>query len=278
MRARRAALAVLFVVGCGAAAHPQDLPEALRAPFEAGVQALKAGRLDEAEAAFQRVVREGGRTAFVLNNLAIVEQRRNRHEQAAGYLREAIRLDAAYVAPRILLGASLLALDRAAEAAAELEKAVKLAPQDVLARQQLARAYERAGNLPPAVDQYRKLKELAPDDPEAAYQLGRAYLALSEWSLKRLRETAPGSARLQQALGHNYRVQGKPELAEAAFRRAAAADPSLPEIHLALAQLYAEQKRWADARKEAEAELALVPESAGARALLERLPAADAAP
>jgi len=105
--------------------------------------------------------------------------------------------------------------------------------------------------------------------------------AFTEWlqvERERLRETAPGSARLQQALGHNYRVQGKPELAEAAFRRAADADPALPEIHLALAQLYAEQKRWADARREAEAELALVPESAGARALLQRLPPADAAP
>jgi tetratricopeptide (TPR) repeat protein len=267
MRASPAAAAAALVLLLPSGSSSQELPPALRAPFEAGVQALKAGRLDEAEAAFRRVLREGGRTAFVHNNLGIVYQRREQHDQAVAELREAVRLDPAYVAPRILLGASLLALGRPAEAAAALERAVKLGPREPLARRELARAHERAGDLPRAVEQYRKLRELAPNDPENAYQLGRAYLALSEWSLKRLREVDPRSARLQQALGHNYRVQGKPELAEQAFRRAAEADPRLPEIHLALAQLYAEQKRWADARAEVERELALVPESAGALAL-----------
>jgi tetratricopeptide (TPR) repeat protein len=268
-----AAAALVFLVATPSSG--QDLPPALRAPFEAGVQALKAGKLDEAEAAFQRVLREGGSTAFVHNNLGIVLQRRDQHDKAAVQFREAIRLDPSYAAPRILLGASLLALGRAAEATTVLEKVVKLVPREPLARQQLARAYERAGNRLAVVEQYRKLRELAPNDPETAYQLGRAYLALSEWSLEHLREVNPGSARLHQALGHNYRVQGKPEMAEQAFRRAAEADPTLPEVHLALAQLYVEQKRWAEARAEIERELALVPESAGARALRLRLEAEE---
>lgn len=278
MRAPRAAAAAVFLLMVASRSSGQDLSPALRAPFDAGVLALKAGRLDDAEAAFERVLREGGRTAFVHNNLAIVYQRREQHDKAIVQFREAVRLDAAYVAPRILLGASLLALGRAAEAATALEAAVRLAPREPLARQQLARAYEKAGNLLGAVEQYRKLRELAPQDPENAYQLGRAYLALSEWSVTRLREASPGSARLHQALGHSYRVQGKPEMAEQAFRRAAEADPKLPEIHLALAQLYVEQKRWADARAEIERERALVPESAGARALLQRVEAEERAP
>jgi predicted Zn-dependent protease len=278
MRAPLAAAAAVFLLPLASRSWGQDLSPALRAPFDAGVQALKAGRLDEAEAAFQRVLREGGRTAFVHNNLAIVYQRREQHDKAVAQLREAVRLDPTYAAPRILLGASLLALGRAGEAVTVLEAVVKLVPREPLARQQLARAYERAGNLPGAVEQYRKLRELAPQDPENAYQLGRAYLALSEWSLKQLRESHPDSARLHQALGHNYRIQGKLEMAEQAFRRATEADPGLPEIHLALAQLYVEQKRWADARAEIERERALVPESAGARALLQRLEAEERAP
>ena len=277
MRAPLATAAALLLL-CAVRAQAQDLPPALRAPFEAGVQALQAGRLDEAEAAFQRVLREGGRTAFVHNNLAIVHQRRDQHEKAVAQLREAIRLDPAYAAPRILLGASLMALGRPREAVTALEAAVKLAPREALARQQLARAYERAGDLPSAVDQYRRLRDLAPQDPERAYQLGRAYLALSEWSLKQLRDVDPRSARLQQALGHNYRVQGRLDLAEQAFRRAAEVDPNLPEIHLALAQLYAEQKRWAEARAEIERERALAPESAGAAALLRQVEAEERAP
>jgi tetratricopeptide (TPR) repeat protein len=278
MGSRPAAAAAVLAFLLGARSQGQELSPALRAPFDAGVQALKAGRLDEAEAAFQRVLREGGEAAFVHNNLGIVYQRREEHGKAATAFREAIRLDPKYVAPRILLGASLMAAGRMAEATSALEQAVKLAPGEPLARQQLARAHEKAGNLPGAIEQYRKLRDLGPQDPEHAYQLGRAYLALTEWSLERLRDVDPRSARLQQALGHNYRVQGKPELAEQAFRRAAEADPRLPEVHLALAQLYFEQKRWAEARAELERELAVVAESAAARALLQRVEAAESAP
>ena len=275
MRVSPAAWAAALVLLLGSPSAGQELPAALRAPFEAGVQALKDGRLDEAEAAFERVLREGGRTAFVHNNLGIVWQRREGHEKAAVQFREAIRLDASYVAPRILLGASLLALERPREAVTALQAAVRLAPREPLARKQLARAHENAGDLLAAVEQYRELRELGPQDPENAYQLGRAYLALSEWSLKQIRELDPRSARLHQALGHNYRLQGKPEMAEQAFRRAAQADPKLPEIHLALAQIYIEQKRWDDARAAIERELSLVPESAGARVLLQRVEAAE---
>jgi tetratricopeptide (TPR) repeat protein len=278
MRPRRASLALVLVLACAPSSSAQDLPDALRGPFAAGVAALKAGRLEEAQAAFERVLKEGGRAAFVHNNLGIVLQRRERHEEAVAQFREAIRLDPRYAAPRVLLGASLLAQGRAAEAAAALERAVEIAPGEPLARQQLARAYERKGDLPAAVEQYRKLRDAAPNDPDAVYQLGRAYLALAEWSLKRLQDEHPGSARVLQALGHGYRVQGKADRAERAFRRAIEADPALPELHLALAQLYVEQKRWKDARAALERELALVPESAGARALLRQVEAEEGRP
>jgi len=106
--------------------------------------------------------------------------------------------------------------------------------------------------------------QLDPDNPEFRYGLGTSYLRLSEQCLRELQEVAPQSARVHQAQGHGLRVQGRPDRALAAFARAAEADPSLPEIHL-------EQDRYADARREAERELEVVPESAGARALLARL-------
>lgn len=269
--------ALEFVLALAVVAPAQELPAALQATFGAGVQALKADKLAEAEAAFRRVLAEpGGQVAYVLNNLGIVHERRGEHLKAVEQFREAIRLDPAYVAPRILLGASLLALGRVDEAKAPLEQAVRLAPKEPLARLQLAQAYERGNDPAGAVEQYRVLRELAPLDPEYVYKLGKAYLGLSEWSLRQIKEIDPRSARLQQALGHNYRVQGRTELAVRAFERAARLDPTLPEIHLALAQIYLDEKRWADARQEIERERALVPESAGARALEARLRAEEA--
>ena len=221
------------------------------------------------------MLQQGGNRAYVHNNLAIVYQQQGKHAEAVAESREAIRLDPAYAPPRIVLGGSLLALGRVPEATTELERAVKLLPKERLAREQLARAYARGANPGAAIEQYRALRELAPEDPEYAYQLGRAYLRLSEWAMQRLRAIDPGSARIYQALGHNYRVQGRADLALRAFERAAQADPKLPEIHLVLAQIHLEQKNYDEARKEIDRELALVPESAGARALKQRLEAVE---
>jgi tetratricopeptide (TPR) repeat protein len=266
---------LLVVLFRSAPAAPPTDTAATQAAFERGVESLKAGRLAEAEAAFRRVLEQGGREPYVYNNLAIVHQQQGRHAEAIAECREAIRLDAAYPAPRVVMGGSLLALGRVAEAVTTLEAAVKLRPSERLARAQLARAYERAGRPAAAIEQYRALRDLAPGDPESAYQLGRAYLRLSEWAMQRLRDVDPGSARIYQALGHNYRVQGRPDLAVRAIERAAQTDPKLPEIHLALAQIHVEQKNWASARAEVERELAIVPESAGALALRRRIEAEE---
>jgi tetratricopeptide (TPR) repeat protein len=276
MRFSPLAVVAALLLTLGSPSSSPELPEALQPSFEEGVQALRAGKLDAAEAAFKRVLDQGGRVAYVHNNLGLVYQERGQHNPAVAQFREAIRLDAAYGAPRLALGSSLLALDQVAEATRELEQAAKVLPREPLARLQLARAYERASKWTSAVEQYRILKDLAPQEPEYAYLLGRAYLRLSEWSVRHLQDIDPGSARLEQALGHNYRVQGRTDQALRAFERAAAADPTLPEIHLSLAQIHMELKNWEDARKEIERELAIVPESAGARALLERLQAEEA--
>ena len=272
----RPSVAVFLLLALGSPSSAQELPEALEPLFKEGVQALRTGQLDAAQAAFQRVLDQGGRVAYVHNNLGLVYQERGQHKAAVTQFREAIRLDPGYAAPRLALGSSLLALDQVAEATVQLEQAAKLLPREPLARLQLARAYERAGKWTAAVEQLRALKELAPSEPEYAYQLGKAYLRLSEWSLRQIREIDPGSARLEQALGHNYRVQGRTDQALRAFERAALADPTLPEVHLALAQIHMGLKNWEDARKEVERELAIVPESAGAGALLQRLQAEEA--
>jgi tetratricopeptide (TPR) repeat protein len=258
-------------------AFAQEMPAELGRLFEEGVRSLRSGDLDGAEEAFRSVIAGGGGAAAVHTNLGIVHQMRGRHEAAVAEFREAAGLDPDDPAPLILEGASLLVLARVDEAVARLEAAVHLAPEEALARTQLARAYERSGEWAGAVDQYLVLRKLAPEDPEHLYGLGRAYLRLSEATLRRLHRLAPDSARSHQARAHSHRLQGRPELALQAFAEAARADPTLPEIHLAMAQIHMEQKRWDEARRELERERALVPASAGVRALEHHLRALEAA-
>jgi Tfp pilus assembly protein PilF len=255
--------------------------QSLSAPLEKlitrGTEALKSGDLETAEQAFREALRQGGRRALVYHNLGIIAEQRGDHQQAVARFREAIRLQPDYGPSRLLLGSSLLALGKNIEAARELERAVRLLPKEPQAHRQLARAYEVSGNWLAAVQQYRKLVELAPQEAEYAYQLGRAYTKLSEWCYHQIIRLDSNSARLHQSLGQDYLVQGKYELAIGAYQQAARSDPKLPEIHLALALVYLELKRFADALAEIELELKLVPESKAALETKKKIEAAKAA-
>jgi Flp pilus assembly protein TadD len=255
-----------------------NLPASLHGRFTEGVEAQKAGRLEEAEGIFREILARGGRASFVYNNLGVIYQMRREHERAVLQFREAIRLQPDYAAPQILLGASLLALGKVSEATQHLEKAVNLQPQELRAREQLARAYERGGNFRGCVEQYQALRKLKSHEPEYAYQLANAYLKLAAWCHRELATHHPNSARILQFQAENYHVQGRLDLAARTYQRVAQADPTLPEIHYLLALIYLEQGKTAEAQREVERELAVVPFSIAALELKKKLDARSPSP
>lgn len=261
-----ATLALVLALVSPVAAQP--LSAGLAARFSEGTAALEAGRLDEAESAFRAVLAgAGGDRSFVHHNLGIVLQRRGRHEAALGQFRIATKQDPGYGPAWLLAGASQLALGRPAAAITDLDRAVTLMPRDVAPRLQLADACERTGDIRRVVSTYRDIAALAPDEPEYTYRLGKAYLRLSQWSFERLKATDPRSARLSQALGGEYIRQGRPDLALAAYQEAVARDPALVEVHLALARLHLDAKRWREAADAVGRALTLAPDSAEGKAL-----------
>lgn len=272
----RLAFLALAVALAAPVLRAQSLPPSLAMRFSEGVEALKAGQLDRAEAAFKDVLARGGDRAFVRHNLGIVHQQRHQHLAALEEFRAAARLDPAFGPARLLAGSSLLALGRADEAVTELERAVRLLPREKFAHLKLADACEQVGNIPCLVHQARLLAGLDPSDPESMYRLGKAYLRLSEWSYKRILAVNPKSARLSEALGREYLEQGQPELALHAYQDAAERDPALPGIHLAIARIHADALRWDNAARAVERELAVAPGSVAALALKARVDAARA--
>ena len=73
-------------------------------------------------------------------------------------------------------------------------------------------------------------------------------------------------------------MQERYELALDAFQKAALADPKLPEIHLGIALICLELKRFDEALAAVELELKLVPESKAALEAKARIEAAKGAP
>ena len=257
-------LLLLALWGCAATASPQSLPPSLEAQLAPGVEALKSGDLDAADRIFSAVLRRGFKHSLVYHNLGVIAQRRGRHAEAVARFREALALQPNFGPSHLLLGSSLLALRRNAEAQRELRRATTLMPREPQALLQLAKAYEAAENWIGAVQQLQKLVELDPAEPEYSYLLGKACTKLSGWSYQQIAKLNPHSARLQQALGQEYALQQKYDLALASFQKAAQLDAQLPEIHLAIALICIELKRWDEARSAIDLELRLVPESKAA--------------
>jgi tetratricopeptide (TPR) repeat protein len=242
-----------------------------------GVEALKSGDLETAERIFSSALRQGIKHPLVYHNLGVIAQLRGQHLEAVTRFRQALALQPDFGPSHLLLGSSLLALGKNAEAVRELQRAVKFMPAQPQARLQLAKAYEASENWIAAVQQFQKLVELAPQEPEYSYQRGRALTKLSGWSYQQISRLDPRSARLQQALGQEYAIQEKYDLALAAFQKAAQSDPKLPEIHLAIALICLELKRFDEALAAIELELNLVPESKAALDAKARIEAAKAA-
>jgi len=268
------ALSIVFLLTPGRAAFPQELAPEMAERFSAGVDALKAGNLDTAEAAFRDVLKAGGERAFVHHNLGIVLQQRGRNADALLEFRAATRLDPSFGPARLLAGTSLLALGRAKEATAELRQAVRLMPNETAPRLQLADACERSGDMAGVVAEYRHLVAATPSNDEYIYRLGKAYLKLAQSSFERMQAVAPQTARLPQALARQYLDQGRSDLAAAELEKAARLGPTVPEIHLALARIHLDEGRFDDAAREIERELAIAPDSAEARAVEAQIAAA----
>jgi len=252
------------------AASPLEEPSAPEEQFQKGVEALKSGRLAEAEKKFQQVLAApGGDSEFVRRNLGIVYQQRGDHAKAADQFRQAVRQSPNDAAHRALLGVSLLALGK--EAVEQLKNAVELDPGNGDVRLQLALAYETAGDTPNLVEQLREMRQRDPQEPEHAYRLGKAYVDLAAWSTRQMMQSDPRSPRVFQMLGENYLVQGNLELAERNLIRAAELAPNVPGVHWALAQLYIRKGNKVAALREIDRELAAVPGSLMALRLKQQL-------
>jgi tetratricopeptide (TPR) repeat protein len=268
-------LLLYFRLAAGALAQ-ENLPPSLETKIAAGVQALKSGDLDFAQETFSDALRQGIKHPLIYHNLGVIAQLRGNHAEAVTRFRQALVLQPDYGPSRLLLGSSLLALRKNAEALRELKRAVALMPEQPKAHLQLAKAYEATNNWMGAVQQFQKLVELAPQEPEYSYQLGTAWAKLSGWSYDQIKRINPRSARLQQAFGQEYVLQEKYDLALVAYQQAARSDPKMPELHLAMALILLELKKFDQALAEIELELKLVPESKAALDAKARIQAAIA--
>jgi len=118
------------------------------AQLDLGIMALKADRLAEAAAAFERSVSGEVQYAVAHNNLGIVYDRTGKYDAALNQYRRATELNPNLVSARMNLGNTLL----------------------------------RQKHYPEAIESYRQVQRLKPDFAPTHYNLGAAYFEQSQWA------------------------------------------------------------------------------------------------
>lgn len=272
---RTIAVLLCLVATRGFSQHSETTPAA--DAVTEGVRALQDGNLEAAQHFLDQALKQGVNHPIVFHNLGVIAQERHNQKQAVVWFRKSLSVDPNYGPSRLLLGSSLMALGQNDAAVRELSRAVRLMPAEPAARLQLAKAYEADEKWIPAVEQLQKLATQAPQNAEYAYQLGKALTRLSGWSLQEISRVNANAARLHQALGQEYAIQGKYDRALVAYQQAAKSDPKLPEIHLGMGLILLQLKRFDEALAEIEQELALVPDSKMAADAKSRIENAKAA-
>ena len=128
-------------------------------------------RLDDLKARWDR---EPSSRAFMA--LSEEYRRLGRLAEAEKTCREGLQRHPHYHSARVLLGRTLLEMDRLEEAAAEFRAVLEVEPQNLLAGRLLAGIYRSQGHWEQALETFRHLQTFYPDDSEVrtqVYQLER---------------------------------------------------------------------------------------------------------
>jgi len=207
------------------------------------------GRLDEAEAYYQRVRQRDPNSARAALGLGKVAQARDHLKEAVDFLRSALADPSTRRAAHRLLVNLNQRLGRTNEAA-QLSRALVDLPNDrqtdgflseveqlktgEQAWLDLADEWMKAGRVPEAARLLEKAVQTYPKSDRALFFLGRARLRLgdaagAEAILARAVELAPGSIEAQMQLGVVRLARGRALQARPCFRAAIQAKPNLGE-------------------------------------------------
>ncbi|MGE5244630.1 MAG: tetratricopeptide repeat protein [Betaproteobacteria bacterium] len=262
-----------------------------RAVNNLGVIQLRRGAIEDTEPAtsyFKKATELDPNDADYFFNLGYAYWEERNGEEAVHWLREAVRRDPADADAHLVLGAALDATGSRLEAGREQELARRLSST-------YEAAARRSGADPPVPKGLERVKSdvelphgwnldatLAKDEQREQEDLARFYLdrarrlydrendraALEE--LNRAIYLSPYLADAHLLVGRIHLRGGRVHDAIDAFKIAIWSHETA-EAHVALGQAYLEDKNPDEARAEAQRALALDPESAAARRLLERI-------
>ena len=229
--------------------------------INAGLQARRENRLEDEAREFEAVARLAPNLAEAHLNLGLARRKQGKLQAAVESLEAALRLKPDLKGVSKYLGIDSLRIGRLRQAVKYLEAAHEAQPSDAMVSSWLGAAYFEAGRHREAIPMLEKALKTRPDDHDPLFYLAKAYQAIADSFSDDLFHRAPHSARARQSAAENYAAIGCTEDALREYRRALEQDAGLAGIHAAMAKLYAEGGKLAEAEAAYRAELRIQPAS-----------------
>ncbi len=233
------------------AKFPANDPAYAQASFYLGLSEFHLGHFEKASAAFKATAERVPLTE-VLNNIGAAESRRGRRT-ATDYFQKAIKADPSDPDYHFNLAVALYRAGDAPAAQRQLNETLRLRPGDTEAKQ-FADAILASPS--PAVP-FSRIKH---NYDESSYrQLSLELQKAIEESIGKAKPAAQASLHLERA--RELLANGAAGQAESQFRASLAQDPGNPDALAGLAHALLLENNFAEARKQAQAAIAVEPSS-----------------
>jgi tetratricopeptide (TPR) repeat protein len=234
--------------------------------FLAAQQAQQRGRLDDAVAEYQQVLRLQPRLPEVYANLGLVYYAHGEFENSAKAFASAEKLRPGMRGVSLWLGIDEVRLNRPAQGVDRLREAIRLDPKEKLAQSWLGTALWNSGQMDAALLQLLAADARFPNDPDLLFALGEAYGKAASQQTEQLLLESSGTALSDMIYGTIYAEERDWTKAEGHLRRAIERDPRSLDARLQLAAVYFEQAHLPAAQEQLDQALTLAPHSAAALA------------
>ena len=235
---------------------------ALALPFPSATSTLEFGRnylsygalfyqrgyLEQAEASFQRALRDDPSSAEALYGIGSVYLNQSKNAAAREVFERAVKLPANY--PDTLpdawnnLGVIATREGRVDDSVPCFQEALRLNPNHLLSLDNLGNAYRSQKRWDDARKVLMHALEVAPQDPEANYSLGMVFAQLNDTDkayeyLQTALRVRPVYPEALNNLGVLYLVTQRRDQAVASFEQCIRVAPAFDQAYLNLARLYA---------------------------------------
>jgi len=225
---------------------PKDRIRAYEEYGRALIQA-SAGRLVEADAALEGLLKEHPDLTDVRSSLGLDDQKLNRHQRAVQEFQQVLRQDPLNAMAHFNLAVSEFALNRMDDAVNELQAVLAMEPYYTRAGELLGTIWLQEKAYVRAREQFNHLLTVDPNNYTAHYDLGVLDAIEKQWAdseqhLRAAVEIDPSSPEAHNSLGSLYLQLGQLDKAQQEFERAVSLQPKFAYAHYNLGLVLHQQK------------------------------------